>query len=389
MFKETKRGDEDEEKVTPNNKDMIEFMTEEDYYVTISLNSFEDKLIFNACKEEIGDTIYTKEFTLKDIHTKVSNYNKYEINQIFEMFNDSIYAGEVSAHIDKNDEKILKLTIQLLKYSEKKTEREDKTFSLDKIILSKNEIRDLLIDKVNFLMSCKNNFLKGCKLRKKIDENKEVKITSRINALEKNIDLLEKTSKSFIDSNLLSSSNIVNTLEDWKIITDRLKTIDQKYDNILFKLVYRATRDGDLSSDFHKKCDKIGENIVLVKTNNNHRFGGFTKNNWEHFEKDRIEKKPEIGSCKDDVDAFCFSIDLNKIYPNSELDKGVIFCCNSYGPTFCKNIFAINNKMLERGGYCMKKSCSSFSGQDIDYEISGGKKVFGIKELEVLEIIFV
>ena len=388
MFKETKRGDEDEEQESQKNK-VIEFMTEEDYYVTISLNSDGDKIIFMACKEEIGDILYTREFTLNEIHKIVSCYKNFNIEEVFKMFNDSIYSGEVSSEIDKKDDKILKLTPLLLYYADNKTECQKYNFYLNKIILSKDEIKDLLIDKVNFLIREKQNFLEGCKLRKKIDENKEEKITSRINSLEKNIDLLEKASKSFIDSNLLSCSNIVNTLEDWKIITERLKTIDQKYDNILFKLVYRATRDGDLSSDFHKKCDKIGENIVLVKTNTNHRFGGFTKNNWEHLLKDRIEKKPEIGSCKDDIDAFCFSIDLNKIYPNSVMDQGVIFCCNNYGPTFCKNIFAINNKMLEWGGYCMKKSCSSFSGQDIDYEISGGKKVFGIKELEVLEIIFV
>ena len=122
---------------------------------------------------------------------------------------------------------------------------------------------------------------------------------------------------------------------------------------------------------------------------NNRRFGGFTKNNWEHLKEDIKEKEPEVGSGKSDVDAFCFSVDLNKIYNNNELDSGVIFCCNSYGPTFCRNIFAINDNMLTKGGYCLKKNFSCFEGQEVDYEISGGKKVFGIKELEVLEILFV
>ena len=37
----------------------------------------------------------------------------------------------------------------------------------------------------------------------------------------------------------------------------------------------------------------------------------------------------------------------------------------------------------------MAKKNSCFKGQDIDYEISGGKRIFGVKELEVFEIIFI
>lgn len=37
----------------------------------------------------------------------------------------------------------------------------------------------------------------------------------------------------------------------------------------------------------------------------------------------------------------------------------------------------------------MKKNTSCFIGQDDDYEISGGNRVFEVKDVEVLEIIFV
>ena len=33
-----------------------------------------------------------------------------------------------------------------------------------------------------------------------------------------------------------------------------------------FKLAYRGSRDGFLSSDFHRKCDNIGPNLSLIKT---------------------------------------------------------------------------------------------------------------------------
>ena len=401
MIGETKRGDENEGKGKNNKEtkilDELEFMTEEGYYVKINLNSSKKTILFMACKEQIGETFYSKEFTLKDIYKIVSSFRdqKKKIEDIFEILITSINANKVDEYKDmtkKSEDKEfdkLVLQIDLILYNNDKLVHKKQKFELNKITLSKEEIKNILIDKVNLLIKEKNYYLEGCKRKKLIDKNKEEKITTRINSLEKNIDLLEKKLKVYIDTNLLSCSNIVNTLEDWKVITEKLKEINPKYNNILFNLVYRATRDGDSSEEFHKKCDEIGENITLVKTLNNHRFGGFTKNNWKHMEQDINPENKDIGSIKEDIDAFCFSIDLNKIYPNSVIDKGVIFCCNNYGPTFCRNIFAINNKMLELGGYCMKKSCSCFSGQDIDYEISGGKKVFGIKELEVLEIIFI
>ena len=384
MYEKTKTGNEDE-----NNKEkyLTQFMTEDNYYVTINLDSLKNKIIFNAYIQEIGNLFYSKEYSYEEL----SNYrilkNEKNLVKIYELISKSIYYYEVRTKM--NDNNNLVLIINLIFDDGKSSNKQKTNFELNKIEPSKEEIINTLMDKVNFLICEKKNYLQGYKVKKLIDENKEEKIKSRINLLEKNIDLLEKKSKVYIDSNLLSCSNIINTLEDWKFLKERLKKIDPKYNSILFKLVYRASRDGDSAENFHKKCDTIGPNITMVLTKDNHRFGGFTKNNWEHLKVDIKEKQPEVGSGKSDVHAFCFSIDLHKIYNNNDLDNGVIFCCNKYGPTFCRNIFAINDQMLTKGGYCLKKNFSCFEGQEINYEISGGKKVFGIKEVEVLEIIFI
>lgn len=395
--KETNKDDDSNEETTDNDigpvQDFIEFVTEgENYYVTIKLDSDQQKIIFNACKDEIGDIFYSNEFDLNELYGyKV--FDKYTIEKIMKILVESINSGRVKLNL-QNDE-LLTLNISIIKKKKSKYERQRLDFGLKKNNPPKDEnekkkiLLNLLINKVNFLIRDKDNYLRGCKLNLKMNENKKDYFSSRIKSLKNNLEALEKRTQSFIESNLLSCSNIVNTLEDWKITVERLRTINDKYNNILFKLVYRATRDGDSSEDFHKKCDNIKENITLVKTTNNQRFGGFTKNNWKHLEQNIVPNKPEVGSSKYDVDAFCFSINLNKIYDNFQLNEGAIFCCNNYGPTFCKNIFAINNKMLEKGGYCMAKKNSCFKGQDIDYEISGGKRIFGVKELEVFEIIFI
>ena len=385
MFEQTKTGYDNEK----GENYFTEFITENDYYVTIKLNSSKDKMIFNACTEEISNLFYSKEYTYEELSC-LSNVLKVEesLEKMHEVISKSIYYNEIKSNKNRTTQNLdLVIPLMYTDVNNKGTIRA--TFQLNKIIRSKEDIINTLIDKVNFLIREKNNYLKGYKIKKLLDENKVENIETRINSLEKNINLLEQNSKIFFDSNLISCSNIINTLEDWNVIIERLKKIGPKYNNILFKLVYRATRDGDSAEIFHKKCDKIGPNITLVLTINNIRFGGFTENNWEHLKDDINVKDPEIGSGKDDVDAFCFSIDLNKIYNNIELDSGVVFCCNKYGPTFCRNIFSINDNMLTKGGFCLKKKYSCFNGQESDYEISGGKKVFGIKDVEVLEILFV
>ena len=51
--------------------------------------------------------------------------------------------------------------------------------------------------------------------------------------------------------------------------------------NFTFKLLYRATRDGDKASTFHKNCDGICPLLLLVKTKKEIRFGGFTETYFE------------------------------------------------------------------------------------------------------------
>lgn len=387
MYEKTKTGKEDE-----TNKEgyLTEFMTEENYYVTINLNSSKNKIIFNACIQEIGNFFYSKEYILEELLKYKIFQTENNLEKIYELISKNVYYQDVNAKINSNNN--LELTIRFevdsgIRRGEKIVKQD--IFELNKIERSKEEIINMLMDKVDFLIHEKKNYLQSYKVKKFIDDKKQNTIIKRINLLEKNLDILEKKSKLYIESNLLSCSNIINTLHDWNLIIERLKKIEPKYNNILFKLVYRATRDGDLAENFHKKCDTIGPNITLVLTKDNHRFGGFTINNWEHLKIDINEDQPEIGSGKSDVYAFCFSIDLHKIYNNNNINNKAIFCCNKYGPTFCRNIFSINDNMLTKGGYCLKKNCSYFEGQEINYEISGGKKVFGINEVEVLEILFV
>ena len=186
--------------------------------------------------------------------------------------------------------------------------------------------------------------------------------------------------------NSISESKIVE-YDDIIFVENRIKDIYPK-SNIDFNLVYRASEDGDKSLDFHNKCDKIGPNLTVVKTKNGFIFGGFTVKNWEHLKRDININKPNLGSASRDSKAFGFCVNLQKIYNNERPDEFAIWCNRNFGPTFKNNFFQIFDNCFKKGGYCSVKNNSHFSGQEYDYEISGGESRFGVEDVEVYEILF-
>ena len=93
---------------------------------------------------------------------------------------------------------------------------------------------------------------------------------------------------------------------------------------ISYDLLYKATKDGDKSENFHSKCDNIENTLVIIKTTNGKIFGGFTTKLWNHS-----------GHVKDPL-AFVFSINNQKIYNIIDNINGenAIYSHNSYGPCF-------------------------------------------------------
>ena len=181
------------------------------------------------------------------------------------------------------------------------------------------------------------------------------------------------------------NSRIVN-YEDIIFIQNRIKEINPRIKDVYFSLVYRATEDGDKAVNFHNKCDKIGPNIVLIKTKKGFIFGGFTFRNWEHLPRDIDINRPNLGSASRDANAFGFNINNQKIYNNERPNEFAIWCNRNFGPTFKNNLFQIFDSCLKKGGYCTVRRSSHFGGQKTDFEITGGESKFKVDELEVFEV---
>jgi len=74
------------------------------------------------------------------------------------------------------------------------------------------------------------------------------------------------------------------------------------------QLIYRATRDGALSKNFHEKCDNQGPTIALIENEKGNIFGGFSSVSWTNK-----------GGWKQSPNSFLFT--LANIYGQIQLNS--------------------------------------------------------------------
>ena len=163
---------------------------------------------------------------------------------------------------------------------------------------------------------------------------------------------------------------IIHDMKELELITDKINKENKK---IIINLLYKASVDGDKASIFHQKCDQAKSTIVLVETLNGKRFGGFTTCSW-------------AGNCEDknDPQSFIFSLDKMETYENIPGDEA-IGCYPKFGPIFLGCQIKIFDDAFTKGGTTFEKELN-FNTKE-DYELTGGDRVFQIKEIEVYEVV--
>ena len=141
---------------------------------------------------------------------------------------------------------------------------------------------------------------------------------------------------------------------------------------VKFTLVYKAFDDGDRASIFHQKCDKLNMSLVLIETDKDVRFGGFTTKSWE-------------GQCtkKFDNNAFVFSLDNNKIYDIIE-NEPAVGCYPKYGPVFFGCQIRIYDEFFTKGGTTCHSGLNYRTKND--FELNNGEQKYLIKDIEVYGI---
>jgi hypothetical protein len=116
--------------------------------------------------------------------------------------------------------------------------------------------------------------------------------------------------------------------------------------NDKWSLLYRGTRDGFGSNDFHSRCDGYSNTLTILKARGSKFiFGGFTTVSWNSSRR-----------WKSDPNAFLFSLTNKanhpvkmKIDPNEH--ESAIGCDSRYGPRFGGSICIAKNANTSMDSY--------------------------------------
>ena len=156
-----------------------------------------------------------------------------------------------------------------------------------------------------------------------------------------------------------------------------------KQKNIIFNLLYRATRDGDNFNDFHLRVDNKNSTLTIIKTNLGLKFGVYLDIPFR-----------QIGKSVKDDKSFIFSLDLKKIYNSNKKglynlndiksDNGTLL--NLYYQPILININCLSNNKSYTS--TSSEANNSYSNFEKDYELNNNEKYFIVAEMETFQISF-
>ena len=158
----------------------------------------------------------------------------------------------------------------------------------NEIVLMKEKMNDMEIKYKNIIEKQNENNMNlveennNIKIRMKSleDENQYIKdeLNKCINYINLQKNKPEEKKDEIMPINQKINSSIMKS-EEYDLIKSAITERTQK-DIKEIKKLYQATIDGSEASNFHKLCDNIPNTLILIKSEGDRRFGGFTSMFW-------------------------------------------------------------------------------------------------------------
>ena len=274
-------------------------------------------------------------------------------NQLGELNNLKAQVGQMNLMKQQMDElNMLKAKVEELSRNNLKTNEE-------------NDEKEMLKRKLQELESLKSEYEQEIRTLRENKTTVATKAVQENSGLEKKQLLFEERAQQ-----ISVKGDIIHSTEELELITRKINKGNKK---ITLNLLYKATVDSDKAEAFHDKCDQAQSSLVLIETDKGKRFGGFTSCSW-------------AGECidKKDEDAFIFSLDKMSVYENIP-GEDAIGCYPKFGPIFLGCQIRIYDNSFAKGGTTFEKGLNYNTEED--FELTGGERIFGVKEIEVYEVI--
>ena len=226
-----------------------------------------------------------------------------------------------------------------------------------------SEIKDLKEDIINLKENIKNYKNENKKLWQEINELKISK--------EESSEIETSQLITCLDSKITSISSI-------NFLLDYIRNTDKTFNFNEIKLLYRGSRDGDITKTCHQLCDNKQNVLIIMQSDTGHIFGGYSKIGF------KVKNIPEW---KLDNNCFLFSLDLKKIYPVIKEEKIICHLGEESGLCFAHSLSFTDNFMNRNDNRFYFKINKKFKGLKDTYEMNGGKDKFTCKDLEVFQLL--
>ena len=296
---------------------------------------------FGIQKLELKKKYFEKEKVKEDLHKqKEKEISKLkELAKIINLYKDTLYE-------EKADNNLYERTVNLMESLINNYEKNNNQ--------TKNIIKEL------------SSYFKNNSLTDYINNKSNILMISSIIKNESDID--------FIYNNLLPSFFLKNSVND-------------KYN--IFPPCFKASIDTNNNSIFHKKCNNVGNTLMLIKTNKT-RFGGITELSWSQ----KNVKTPKVFNTR----TLLFNLNNKKIFKYNKKQNVSKYISPISGDNFCFAIFGYKDIYLD---YLPKDSYSNFPSQFLknkecpdnynellDEKINDGNNIvrFEYEEIEVYPI---
>ena len=329
-------------------------------YLTLCLSPKRKNTTININSPLINENNFniTQNNSPSNLSTNLSSPNSSPVRE--EINNNSPSENEIAINNDNNN---FNTETQINNLKNENIALKGQINSLNK------QLYDLNLENQNNINTLKSMENKSNSFQEPNPEIENLKNINRQLTIQNN-NLINQISQLNANSNLtIVKGEIIQSQKELEFLVEN---IGKNYKYITLNLIYKASSDSDEARIFHLKCDYVPSSVVLIETDKNVRFGGFTSKNW-------------YGNCeeKNDENAFVFSLNRLEKYDIIPGEKA-IGCYPKFGPVFLGCQIKINDNAFTNGGTTFLQNANYQTTED--FILTGGEQEFNVKEIEVYSV---